>query len=54
MEYELITYFSTNLTMDEILDRWSQGTAAEKALAEMIDNYAAEIANSVDGWEYDE
>ena len=51
MEYELITYFSTNLTMDEILDRWSQGTAAEKAIAEMIDKYAEDYRHS---WDWQE
>jgi len=39
MNYELITYFSTSNTMDEILDRWSHGTAAEQALAKMIDDH---------------
>lgn len=53
MEYELITYFSTNLTMDEILDRWSQGTAAEKAIAEMIDKYAEEVSSAM-RWELEE
>lgn len=50
MEYELITYFSTNLTMDEILDRWSQGTAAEQAIAKMIDDYVEEAVGQWRGW----
>lgn len=51
MEYELITYFSTSLTMDEILDRWSQGTAAEQAIAKMIDDHVAEaVAESDTEW----
>lgn len=47
MEYELITYFSTNLTMDEILDRWSHGTAAEQAIAKMIDDYTDQVIDEV-------
>lgn len=51
MEYELITYFSTNLTMDEILDKWSHGTAAEQAIAKMIDTYAEDAVEAATGWE---